>query len=63
MDLLLPGLVILFIGIIAFVVWANWPRSVGEGCPKCEKPKVQCQCPCQKCNKPKPKCKCSCTFC
>ena len=63
MDYLLPFLVILFVGVIALIIYANWPKSVGDGCNTCEKPKPQCKCVCHKCHQPKPKCKCPCTFC
>ncbi len=66
--LLLSASIILFIIVIAFIIYANWPSATtrqmcggcgGSGCP---------QCPCNRCGVPKPRCKCprtsgGCSFC
>lgn len=63
---LLTVSVILFIAVIGFIVFANWPTSMsnrkcncgGGGCPKC---------PCNRCGQPKQQCRCNaaggCPFC
>jgi hypothetical protein len=65
--LLLTASIILFFIVIAFIVYANWPRMAGDqgcgggacgGCPKC---------PCNRCGMPKQRCGCQkqggCSFC
>ena len=64
---LLTVSVILFIVVIGFIVYANWPTSMsnrkcncggGGGCSKC---------PCNRCGQQKPQCRCNpaggCPFC
>jgi len=67
---LLTFSVILFIIVIALIVYANWPKSAsgkscgcgGDGCPACEPNS------CNRCRKPKNRCGCpavagGCPFC
>lgn len=65
---LLSFLVVLFIIVIAMIMYANWPTNApqtgggcacgqGCGCDRCGRPANRCGCP------QKPKCKQSCQFC
>ncbi len=65
---LLTFSVVLFIIVIAMIIYANWPAQssgvscgggCGGGCPKC---------PCRQCGMPRPRCRCQspsggCPFC
>lgn len=63
---LLTASIILFFIVIAMIIYANWPSSMGGsscgcgggGCP---------QCPCNRCGQPKKRCGCppsgGCSFC
>ena len=65
---LLTASIILFFIVIAMIIYANWPSSMGgsscggcggRGCP---------QCPCNRCGQPKKRCGCppsggGCSFC
>ncbi len=70
----LIGLILLFVAVVAFIIYANWPApSTGKscaddctGCPKCQKdpcnqcsqPKQRCRCPCNRCGQSKRQCHC-----
>ena len=74
--MLLPLLVLIFIAIIMFVGYANWPAAAvvtaDQTCKSCGAPPKQCGCrqsqpPCGQCGMPKPQCGCpkkqECSFC
>ena len=75
MELLLPILIIIFIAIIGFIIYANWPSPAAavtpeQTCQSCGAPPKQCGCrppPCGRCGMPKPQCGCpmkaGCAFC
>jgi hypothetical protein len=63
---LLSVSIIIFLIVIALIVYANWPESASSDCgcgaPRCQK------CPCNKCGVPKKRCGCGpppggCPFC
>jgi len=74
MDLLLPILILIFIAIVMFIGYANWPAAATvtpqQTCQSCGEPPKRCGCrppPCGQCGMPKPQCGCpkksSCQFC
>jgi len=76
--MLLPILVLVFLVIVGFIVYANWPAAAAAGvtqaqtCQSCGEPPKRCGCrqrqpPCAQCGMPKPQCGCpkkqECSFC
>jgi len=74
--MLLPILIIIFLAIIGFIVFANWPTAPAaavtpdQTCQSCGAPPKRCRCgppPCGQCGMPKPQCGCpkmdGCAFC
>ena len=75
--MLLPILIFIFIVVIMFIGYSNWPKAVPavtaeQTCQSCGEPSKKCGCgrglpPCGQCGMPKPQCGCpkkaACQFC